>query len=81
MGAALFSFKLIPKQLLGWNGENSRKDFIRPEAGPRRISIQCCNPTTGAVISCMLGLSAVEYRYTRRLNFSTYSKLGRTVNK
>lgn len=46
MGAALFSFKLIPKQLLGWNGENSRKDFIRPEAGPRRISIQCCNPTT-----------------------------------
>ena len=45
MGAALSSFKMTPKHLLGWTGVKPL-DFIRLEVGPRRTSIQRGNPTT-----------------------------------
>ena len=37
MGATPSSFKMIPQHLFGWTAEKPRGDFIRPEAGPRRI--------------------------------------------
>ena len=78
MGAALFSFKLIPQRLLGWTGEKARRDFIRPEYGPRRISVQRCNRT--ADFTCFLQAWAFS-RLTQIYKKSDFSQLIPRINK